>query len=85
MQEHRTIALISHSSKVILTIINERLKPFLLPQISKTQAGFMSGKGTREQILNLRQIVEKSREFNLETYLYFVDYSKVLIRYSGMP
>lgn len=73
---YRTIALISHASKVLLNIINERLKVFLLPQISEEQSGFVPGRGTREQILNVRQIVEKTREFNVETYLCFVDYSK---------
>lgn len=73
---YRTIALIPHASKIFLTIINERLKPFLLPQISDEQTGFIPGKGTREQILNLRQIIEKAREYNIEMYLCFVDYSK---------
>lgn len=73
---YRTVALISHASKILLNIINERLKVFLLPQISEEQSGFVPGKGTREQILNVRQIIEKSREYNVKTYLCFVDYSK---------
>lgn len=73
---YRTLALISHASKVLLTIINERLKSILLPQIPQEQCGFVPGRGTREHILNLRQIIEKSREFNMETYICFVDYSK---------
>ena len=75
-QNYRTVSLISHTSKILLHIIHERLKPFLLPQLAEEQAGFVPGKGTREQILNTRQIVEKAREFNLPTYLCFVDYTK---------
>lgn len=74
-KNYRTVALVSHASKVLLTIINERLKPFLIPQISKAQSRFMPGRGTRKQILNLRQIIEKARD-NIETYLCFVDYSR---------
>ncbi|KAK9871609.1 hypothetical protein WA026_012988 [Henosepilachna vigintioctopunctata] len=77
---YRTIALIPHASKILLTIINERLKSFLLPQISDEQTGFIPGKGTREQILNLRQIIEKSREYNIGMYLCFIDYSKAFDR-----
>lgn len=73
---YRTIALISHASKVMLNIISERIKPYLLPQLPPEQAGFVPGRGTREQILNIRQIIEKSREFNVPAYLCFIDYSK---------
>lgn len=73
---YRTVALISHASKVLLHIIHERLKPILHPQIAEEQRGFMPGKGTREQILNVRQIIEKARKFNIKIYLAFVDYSK---------
>lgn len=66
----------SPTSKVLLHIINERLKTFLLPQISDEQRGFIPGKGTREQLLNARQIIEKAREHNLKLYLCFVDYTK---------
>lgn len=50
-----------------------------MPQIAE-KCGFVpgvSGKGTREQILNVRQIIEKVREFNVAAYLCFVDYKKV--------
>lgn len=57
----------------MLQIILERLKPYLLPP---KQASFVLGRGTREQILNLRQIMEKSREFNISICLCFIDYKK---------
>lgn len=75
-ENYRTIALISHTSKVMLTILNKRLKTFLLPQIPDEQTGFVPGKGTREQILNVQQIVEKTREFNVKMFMCFVDYKK---------
>lgn len=73
---YRTIALISHASKVLLNIINHRLHHYLDRQIPEEQAGFVKGKGTREQVLNVRQIIEKSREFNISVVLCFIDYSK---------
>lgn len=73
---YRLIALISHASKILLHILNERLKNFLSKEIAPEQAGFVNGKGTREQILTLRQIIEKSREFNKPAYIRFVDFSK---------
>jgi len=59
MENHKTILLISHANKVMLQIINERLKAYLYLQIPLEQADFMSQRGTREQILNMRQIIEK--------------------------
>lgn len=63
-------------SKVMLQIILERLKPYLLPQIPEEQAGFMPQRGTREHILNMHQIIEKCREYNVKVYICFLDYCK---------
>ena len=60
----------------MLRIINNRLKNFLHTQIPQEQTGFMPGKGTREQILKMRLIIEKAREFNKPTFLCFLDYAK---------
>ncbi|CAH2209487.1 jg24990 [Pararge aegeria aegeria] len=73
---YRLIALIPHASKILLHILNERLKSYLSKEVAPEQAGFVKGKGTREQILIVRQIIEKSREFNKATYICFVDFSK---------
>lgn len=73
---YRTISLISHGSKIMLNIIQERLKPFILPQIPPEQAGFVPGRGTRDQILNIRQMIEKLYEFNVPAIFCFLDYSK---------
>lgn len=73
---HRLIALISHCSKVMLYILQARLNAFLIHQIAPEQAGFVKGRGTREQILNARQLIEKAREYSVPMYLCFVDYEK---------
>lgn len=73
---YRTIALISHASKVLLNILNARLRAFLDWQIPQEQAGFVKERGTREQILNLRLIIEKCYEYNTPTFMCFVDYQK---------
>jgi exonuclease III len=73
---YRTIALISHASKIMLKIIQRRLEPFLEREMPVTQAGFRKGRGTRDQIANLRWLMEKAREYQKEFYLCFIDYSK---------
>ena len=73
---YRTITLTSHASKVLLNVIHERIRHFLNEQIPLEQAGFVKGRGTREQILNVRQLIEKCREFNTPLILCFVDYNK---------
>lgn len=69
------IALITHHSKIHLLL--PRLKSFLVLEIVEKYADFLLGLGTREQILNLRQNLEKSRELNTAIYLCFFDYSKI--------
>lgn len=73
---YRTISLMSHASKVLLNILHERVRYFLNDQIPKEQAGFVRNKGTREQIQNVRQLVEKCREYNVPLVMGFLDYSK---------
>ncbi|KAA5653529.1 hypothetical protein F3G64_36185, partial [Pseudomonas aeruginosa] len=73
---YRTVALISHASKVMLYVINGRLQSYIQWQIPSEQAGFVKGRGTREQIVNVRQIIEKSREFNMPILLCFIAYTQ---------
>ena len=73
---YRLISLISHASKIMLHIVNTRLQAYLSREIASEQAGFVKGRGTREQILTMRQIVEKAREFNIVLYVCFVDFRK---------
>lgn len=75
-ENYRTLSLVSHASKVLLKILKTRLKAYLDCQIPQEQAGFVKGKGTREQILNIRQLIEKSREYQVPMIICFVDYQK---------
>ena len=56
-----TVALISHASKVMLKILQVRLQQYVKHELPDVQAGFRKGRGTRDQIANIRQIVEKAR------------------------
>ena len=58
-----TIALISHTNKVMLKILQARLQPYVNHELPDVQAGFRKGRGTRDQIANICWIMEKSREF----------------------
>lgn len=60
----------------MLYILQARLQAFLAHQIGPEQAGFVKGRGAREQILNARQLIEKTREYSVPMYLCFVDYKK---------
>ena len=58
-----TIALISQDSKVILKILQARLQQYVKYELPDVQAGFRKGRGTRDQIANIRWTMEKAREF----------------------
>ena len=60
---HRTIELISHTSKVMLKILQARLQQYMKCELPDVQVGFRKGRGTRDQIANIRWIMEKAREF----------------------
>ena len=60
---YRTIALISHASKVMLKILQARLQQYVNRELPDVQAGFRKGRRTRDQIANIRWIMEKAREF----------------------
>ena len=73
----QTIALISHTSKVMLKILHARLQHYANQEFSDVQSGFRKGRGTRVQIANICWIIEKEREFQKNIYLCFIDYTKV--------
>ena len=73
---YRTIALISHASKVTLKILQARLQQYMNHEFPDVQAGFRKGRGTRDQIANICWIMEKAREFQKNIYFCFVDYAK---------
>ena len=70
------IALISHASKVMLKIFQARLQQYVICELPHVQAGFRKGRGTRDQIANIRWIMEKAREFQKNIYFSFIDYAK---------
>ena len=71
-----TIALISHTSKVMLKILQARLQQYVNHELPDGQAGFRKGRGTRDQIANICWIMEKAREFQKNIYICFIDYAK---------
>ena len=71
-----TIALISHASKVMLENLQARLRQYVNRALPDVQAGFIKGRGTRDQIANLCWIIEKAREFQKNIYFCFIDYAK---------
>ena len=60
---YHTLALISHTSKVMLKILQARLQQYMNREFPDIQAGFTKGRGTRDQIANICWITEKAREF----------------------
>ena len=76
-QNYRTISLISHSSKVILRILLNRLKAKAEEILSEEQAGFRPGRSTAEQIFNLRLLIEKHLDHQQPLYHNFIDFKKV--------
>ena len=65
---YRTIALISHTSKVMLKILQARLQEYVNHELPDVQAGFRKGRGTRDQIANIHWIIKKAREFQKNIY-----------------
>ena len=60
---YRTIALISHASKVLFKILQARRQQYVNRELPDAQAGCRKGRGTRDQIANIHWIIEKAGEF----------------------
>ena len=73
---YRTTALISHTSKVMLKILQARLQQYLNRELPDVQAGFRKDRGTRDQIVSIHWIIEKAREFQKSIYFCFIYYVK---------
>ena len=89
-----TIALISHANKVMLKILQARLQQYGNQELPYVQAGFRKSRGTRDQIANIRWIIEKARGFQKSIYFCFyakafgcVDHNKLckIIKEMGIP
>ena len=77
------IALISHTSKVILKmlkILQARLEQHMNHELPDVQSGLRKGRGTRDQIANIHWIIEQAREFQKNIYLCFIDYAKAFMQ-----
>ena len=68
--------LISNASKVMLKILQARFQQYVNCELPDVQAGFRRGRGTRDQIANIRWIIKKAREFQKNIYFCFIDYAK---------
>ena len=66
-----------NASKVMLKILQARLQQDVKRELPDVQAGFRKGRGTRDQIGNLRWIIKKAREFQKNIYFCFIVYAKV--------
>ena len=74
-----TIVLISHASEVMLKVLKARHKQYVNCEFPDVQAGFRKGRGTRDQIANIRWIMEKAREFQKNIYFCCIDYAKAFV------
>ena len=74
--KYHTIALISYASKIILKTLQARLQQHVNQEFPDVQAGFRKGRGTRDQIANIRWIIEKAKEFQKNMSFCFIDYTK---------
>ena len=70
---YRTIALISHASKVMLKILQAGLQQYMNRERPDVQAGFRKGRETRDQIANICWVVEKAKEFQQNICFCFID------------
>ena len=69
-------AVISHTSKVLLKILQARLQQYVNCELLDVQAEFRKGRGTGDQIANIHWIIKKVREFQKNIYFCFIDYAK---------
>ena len=72
---HCTLVFISHTSKANLKILQTRVQQYMNQELPDVQYGFTEGRGTRDQIVNIHWIIEKSRGFQKNTYFCFTDYT----------
>ena len=73
---HHTTAFISHTSKLMLRILQARLQQYMNRELPNVQAGFRKCRGIRDQVANIRWIIEKAREFQKNIYFCFTGYTK---------
>jgi len=79
---YRAIALVSNASKILLRIILERIRVKTKTEIANKHAGFRQGRGTNDQITNLRILMQKAREHQQALDMCFVDFKKTFVSIS---
>ena len=82
---HRTISLMSHTTKILLRILMKRARTQIKPEISNSQCGFVQGKGTRNAICMMRTLIERSIEMKQDIYVCMIDYSKAFDKVQHEP
>ena len=78
--EFRTISLMSHVTKLLLKIIQQRMANKIDKEVSRLQSGFQPGTCTREAIFNLRTICERATDVQKDVYIFFIDYTRAIDR-----
>ena len=73
---YQTITIISLATKVMLKLLQARFQQIVNQKLPNEQTGFRKGRGTRDQIVNIRWIIEKAKEFQKNIYFCVIDYSK---------
>ena len=73
---YHTTALISHTFKIVLQILQARLQQYVNCELPDVQARFRKGRGTRDQIANIRWILKEARDFQNNIYFCFIDYAE---------
>lgn len=71
---HRGIALLNIAYKIFANILYKRLLPYVESIVGEYQCGFRVGRSTSDQLFNIRQILEKCKEYNVEIHQLFVDF-----------
>ena len=72
---YHTIALISHASKVMVKILQDRLQQYMNRELPDVPAGFRKGRGTKDRIANICWFIRKASEFQKNIYFCFIDYA----------
>jgi len=81
-QDHRTISLICHASKIMLKVLTRRIEAKARDFVSRGQYGFRKGRGTRDAVGVMRMISERCSEYGNELYVCFIDFEKAFDKVS---
>ena len=77
-EQHRTISIINHITKIIFKVITERIRSRIRPEMAEEQFGFVANSGPTNAIFTLNRIIENAIQVQKNVYLCFVDYEKAV-------